>query len=822
MAVSIASENILLDQVTAGELDPQSGSWLERWVFNHRGVFVVFCLLATLFLAFQATRLVVNAGFDKVIPGEHPYIKNYLDNKPKLAGLGNSLRVVVENTGGEIFETEFLKITQQLNQDLFLTPGVDRPWVKSIWMSSVRWTEVTKDGFRGGPVVPQDYGGTPEQVAKVRERVLQAGLLGTLVSSDLKSLMIVVPLLDKDPDTGKALDYAQLSRRLDEIRDRYQGAAGGKVAIHVTGFAELIGQLLGGMSKMLAYFMAAALIATGFIYAYTRCARCTAAVVGASFIAVVWQLGFVSLFGYELDPYSVLVPFLIFAIGVSHGAQKMNGIMRDVARGADRYVAARLTFRRLFLAGLTAIICDAAGFAVLMMIDIPVIKDLAITASIGVAVLVFTNLLLLPIVLSYTGVSPQAAQRNLEGERVQEGGRGVGAVWDVLTRFTEGRWALAAVAGAALLLAGGAMVRSHLTTGDLHAGAPELWPESRYNRDVVYVNDHYRLSSDQFVVMVQTPAEGCASYATLKQAERLTLALQEMPEVIHATALPDNVRNTVAGLNEGSPKWITISRDERLIGSAVQFTMTDQPETVDKACTTMPVVAYLKDHKAETLARMIKMTEEFAQQNSNAERKFLLTAGSAGIAAVTNIVVENANRTMLFYVFAAVIALCWITFRSWRAVIVAVVPLIITAVLVEAFMVALGIGMKVATLPVVALGVGIGVDYALYLLSVQLALQRQGVALSVAYRRALAFTGKVVALIGVTMAAGVVLWAFSPIKFQADMGILLTFSFLWNMIGALVLMPALCRFLLPTSAVTHKGPTAAPAETSSTSEYKPA
>jgi predicted RND superfamily exporter protein len=141
--------------------------------------------------------------------------------------------------------------------------------------------------------------------------------------------------------------------------------------------------------------------------------------------------------------------------------------------------------------------------------------------------------------------------------------------------------------------------------------------------------------------------------------------------------------------------------------------------------------------------------------------------------------------------------LCFITFRSWRAVVVAVLPLVVTSFLCEALMVWLGIGVKVATLPVVALGVGIGVDYALYLLSVQLAQQRVGVPLREAYRRALQFTGKVVVLVGVTLAAGVVTWAFSPIKFQADMGILLAFMFVWNMVGAVILIPALSHFLLP-------------------------
>jgi len=186
----------------------------------------------------------------------------------------------------------------------------------------------------------------------------------------------------------------------------------------------------------------------------------------------------------------------------------------------------------------------------------------------------------------------------------------------------------------------------------------------------------------------------------------------------------------------------------------------------------------------------------FSDRHDGKDRHFLLAAGSAGIEAATNIVVRQANRTMLVLVYAAVALLCFVVFRSWRAVVVALLPLALTSILCEALMVTLGIGVKVATLPVIALGVGIGVDYALYLLSVQLAHQRAGLPLAEAYRKAVQFTGKVVALVGVTLAAGVVTWAFSPIKFQADMGILLTFMFLWNMVGALVLVPALSHFLL--------------------------
>jgi predicted RND superfamily exporter protein len=773
------------------DFDRNSGSRFERLIFNHRLLVIIACLLATLVLGFQVTKLRLNAAFEKTIPHNQPYIKNYLDNRNELKGLGNALRIVVENKSGDIFDPAYLQALKQINDELFLTPGVDRANVKSLWMPVVRWNEVTEEGFTGGPVMPDNYNGSPKHTEQLRQNIARAQIYGSLVATDYKSSMIFVPLMDKDARTGKALDYRELSKKLEDIRAKYANTEGAAIDIRIVGFAKVVGDLLAGLRQMMIYFGVAAVIAAAIIFWWTRCTRSTALVLFCSLVAVLWQLGLVAALGYELDPYSILVPFLVFAIGVSHGAQKMNGIMQDVGRGTHKLVAARYTFRRLFLAGLTALAADAVGFAVLMLIDIPVIQDLAITASIGVALLVVTNLVLLPVLLSYTGVGRRAAARALRAEQREEGG-----VWKWLERFAERRWAIGGIAVSLVIGVAGLIVSLNLKIGDLDPGASELRPTSRYNLDNAYITGKYSLSSDQFAVIVKTKPEGCLEYATLMETDRLGWMLQQIPGVQTTVSLPDAVRKITAGTFEGSSKWLAISSNQDVLNYAARTASTSNPEMFNNECSVMPMIAYLADHKAETLDRVVKAADQFAKEHSTPERQFLLAAGSAGIEAATNIVVRQANTTMLLYVYAAVIALCFITFRSWRAVVVAVVPLVITSILCEALMVALGMGVKVATLPVIALGVGIGVDYALYLLSIQLQQQRAGATLAQAYRHALRFTGKVVALVGVTLAAGVITWAWSPIKFQADMGILLTFMFIWNMVGALVLIPALSHFLL--------------------------
>ena len=420
------------------DFDTKSGNALERLIFNNRLWMVVICALVTVILGyFAVTKLTLNASFEKMIPQSQPYIKNYLDNKKELRGLGNAIRVVVENTEGDIFDPKYLEVLKQINDELFLMPGVDRAWMKSLWTPAVRWTEVTEEGFRGGPVMPDNYDGSAKSVQQMRDNLARSGAARDLLSKDMKSSMIFVPLLDKDPTTGERLDYRAFSDRLEKnVRDKYEIAKhleknveakeSGPIKIRVIGFAKLIGELIDGLVQVMAYFAAAAVIASIILFLYTRCIRSTFLLIACSIVAVVWQLGIVALLGFEIDPYSILVPFLVFAIGVSHGAQKMNGIMQDVGRGTHQLVAARYTFRRLFLAGMTALLADAVGFAVLMVIDIPVIQDLALTASFGVAVLVFTNLILLPVLLSYIGVSPVAAQRSLKEEREESSGKGAG------------------------------------------------------------------------------------------------------------------------------------------------------------------------------------------------------------------------------------------------------------------------------------------------------------------------------------------------------------------------------------------------------------
>ncbi|MDO9616699.1 MAG: RND family transporter [Pseudomonas sp.] len=777
----------------------QPASFLERLIFNNRPAVILLCLLISLFLFFQAAQVRPQTSFEKMIPLGHPYIQKMLEHRNDLANLGNTVRISVEAVDGDIFSKEYMETLRQINDEAFYIPGVDRSGLKSLWSPSVRWTEVTEEGFAGGEVIPQTYDGSSESLEELRSNILKSGQIGRLVANNFKSSIVDLPLLETyaDPnDQSKQipLDYQKFSHELEEkIRDKYQ-AQNPNVKVHIIGFAKKVGDLIDGLIGVALFFAVAIAITFVLLLWFTHCFKSTLAVVLTTLIAVVWQLGLLHTLGFGLDPYSMLVPFLVFAIGISHGVQKINGIAMASGEATDSLSAARMAFRQLFIPGLVALLSDAVGFITLLLIDIGVIRELAIGASMGVAVIILTNLILLPVMISYIGISKKAVQISRE-EAAKEH-----PFWRFLSKCAHPMVAPISVVVAVAALAGGVWYGQNLKIGDLDQGAPELHPDSRYNLDNDFVIRNYSTSSDVLVIMVKTAPEGCSTYPTLSAMDELMWKMENTEGVQSAISMVTVSRQVIKGMNEGNLKWETLSRNQDVLNNSIA--RADGLYNGD--CSVAPVLVFLTDHKAETLSRAVKVAEDFAKQNNKDGLEFILAAGNAGIEAATNEVIAASETTMLIAVYAAVSIMCLLTFRSLAATLCVILPLVLTSVLGNALMAYMGIGVKVATLPVIALGVGIGVDYGIYIYSRLETYLRQGLSLQDAYYETLKSTGKAVLFTGVCLAIGVATWIFSAIKFQADMGLMLTFMFLWNMIGAIWLLPALARFLINPEKLRNK------------------
>ncbi|MGE8336483.1 efflux RND transporter permease subunit [Pseudomonas laurylsulfatiphila] len=756
----------------------------ERALFHNRPAVLVFFLLVSLVLGYFALTVRPDASFSRMIPTGHSFIANYLKFEEVLRAQSNVLRVVVENPSGEILTKGFLQTLQEATDRIFYIPGVDRGNLKSLWTPNALWAEVTTEGLRSGRVIPDTYDGSPEALAQVRQNIQRANMVGSFVATDFRSAIIRVPLLERNPQTGEPLDYGAFSKALEtEVRDHF--AAQG-VNVRVIGFAQIIGDLLAASADIALFFAITVGLITAMLLWYCRCWRSTLVTVLTCLLTVVWQLGLLGLLGFGLDPYSILVPFLIFAIGISHAVQNINLMMSEMSAGATSLQASQRTFRALFIPGSTALIADAIGFITLLVIDIGVIKQLAITASIGVFVALFTKMFLLPVLMSYVGVSPGGlARQKLRTD----------STWPIFSRLVKvvrPRFAVPLVLTSVALLGYGYHAREDLKIGDLDNGAPEFRPLARYNLDNAYLLDHYTTSTDVFVVMFQTPLEQCSRFAAADLANQLEQALREVEGVESVQSLYRTMRFNIVARNEGNPKWAEFSRDQYVMNNARSGVSS---ELVDPDCSVAPISLYLADHKAETLTRVVNAIEAFTRSHDTGDFKILQAAGNAGIEAATNIVIKFSEPLMLVLVFVIISLVVLWEFRSLKVTFALMAPLYLSTVLCEAVMARMGLGVKIATLPVIALGVGIGVDYGIYLYSRLESFLKQGLKLEAAFFEALKTTGTSVAFTGVTLALGVATWAFSALKFQADMGLLLVLLFLWNMVGALLLLPALISLL---------------------------
>ena len=612
------------------------------------------------------------------------------------------------------------------------------------------------------------------------------------MANDFSAAIIAAELLEVDPNTGERLDYIHVADQLEQIRLKYSNHdVGVDFDYHIIGFAKVIGDIAAGAARVVLFFVVAFFITAVLVYIYSQSIKLTLIPLASSLIAVIWQLGVLTLLGYGIDPMSILVPFLVFAIGVSHGVQMVSAYGAEVYEGADSQTAARNTFRRLLIPGGVALLTDTIGFITIMLIKIRMIQEMAITASLGVAAIIFTDLVLVPVLMSHVHLD------DIYHLKLKRRHRHMDILWNRLARAAEPKVALSdprCRRAACSRSAGGRAIRSRSAT--CTPACRSCARDSRYNIDTDVITSHFAIGVDVLTVIVESVPEGCTDYDVMNTIDRFEWHMANVPGVQSVFGVGTMAKVVNAGWNEGAPKWRVLPRNPSTMAQAVTYIDTSTG-LLNSDCSVMPVYIYTKDHKAETIDGIVAAVKAFAQENAWDKVRFRLASGNVGVMAATNEAVSAAQFPMLLWVFAAVGLLCLITYLSLRATLCIMIPLALVSLLSYALMAMLEIGLKVSTLPVVALGVGIGVDYGLYIFSRLRSIMARGVPLHEAYRETLNITGNGVLFTGITLAIGVATWIFSPLKFQADMGLLLTFMFLFNMIGAIVLLPALAAWLHP-------------------------
>ncbi len=764
---------------------------VEPLIFGKRLVTLSVLAVITLFLGYKAAQTRIDAGWIKTVPLTHEYMHTFTKYYKDFGG-ANTILIALQqtdsNTAPDIYNEKFLSTIQKVTDEVFFIPGVDRARVMSLFTPNIRYVEVTEQGLSGSEVVPSDYEPTEEMFQRVRSNVGKANIVGRLVASDQRGAQVVAELLEIDPATGQKLSYEAVAKQLEAIRTKYETA---DIKVHIVGFAKVVGDMTDASVEVGGFFFIALVLTSVLLWLYVGSFKLAMLPMICALICIVWEFGAISLMGFGLDPYAILVPFLVLSVSVSHGVQYVKSWADEIARGRTPFDSSVHTFRALAIPGTIAILGDAAGVATIYFIPIETIQEMSLNAVSGMLAIIITNKILMPAWLSFIDIGDIEAFKAAQKRRddLSE------PLWRVLVKFTHRGPAIAVLVVAALATAWAVTMYPKLQIGDALVGVPELRPESRYNQDSRAVVSHYAIGVDILKVIAEGKPDGCVDYSLMEEVDRFTWRMENTAGVSSVMSLLTYARLVNSGLNEGRLNAELVPRNRDALVAATSLVPTTTG-LLNDSCDALALFVFATDHRAATITHLLSEVKRFNAENKamGGQVNFALASGNVGVMGASNEVVEQQETRVVGWVYAVIVLCIVLSYRTFSGLICIITPLAMVSMLGYAFMAVLDIGMKVSTLPVVALAVGIGVDYGIYIYSMLSDGIRRGMSLEEAYLYTLRSTGKSVIFIGIALGSTVATWIFSNLQFQVDMGILLVFLFTANMIGAIVMLPALAHF----------------------------
>ncbi len=750
---------------------------IARKIFYLRVPLLFVFSIITIFLGYHASQLEVATDFSGMIPMSHEYMKNYQPFKDIFGG-GNGIKVSVSRKNDTILDKAFLETLIKIEEDVMFVKGVDRLTVRSLVSPETQFVSVTEEGFEMNRIVALDIPDTEKGMLKIKNSIQQAGLLGRMVSMDLKSALITGNIYEA------GVDYTKIYKQLNEIRDKYTTD---DVSVHINGFAMVVGFVTDALPKILTLFGITALITVFILWRSFHRFWCAVLPLFSGGLSVLWGLGISRLIGMKLDPMTTIVPFLIFSVGVSHGIQMMKRYLEECNTHVRGYDAAMHALVGLLLPGVLALVTDVIGFLTIMMVPIGMIQDLAKTASIGIACIIVANIIGLTLTLSFFSnqLRPDVALETRETY-----------IYGVLRRLsllTWGKNAYKVVGVSLVLLISSFFIARTMQVGDVNPGEPLLWEDSVYNQDAAKMSTDFMLGVDTLSIVASGDEDGICKnidiLTTMSSFEWELSHIAGVTAVISPILLAKAINDMV---HEGDIRQRALPKTSQEL--AYLFTLagsTSDTIFMNMGCQSLNIRIFLSDHKGDTIRQVIQQAKAFIADNPLPGAKFVLAGANAGVMAATNEEVAKAKVPMLAWVYFSIFIFCLIIFRNIKAPLFILAPLFMVSIASTAFMKLSGLGLNVNTLPVASLGVGIGVDYSIYIYSRLMEEMKQHARFEDAVKITLNTSGAAVLYTALTLSAGVLTWLISDLKFQADMGLLLGFIFITNMISAMVLMPSL-------------------------------
>jgi hypothetical protein len=750
-------------------------------VIEYRLIILIITVVITSVAAYFAiTGVTLRASLNEMLPSNHKNVLLYEEFSDKFGGV-NTVLVMVENTNGSVYEKEFLKKYKKISDAFYFHEANRKPLFEAVNLRKTR----AVSGAQGQIfVMPLMWPKLPETDAEMdRFRLLIRGQFnGYLISLDEKSLMIAAEFKN-DVDTNALIDF------VGNIRSEYED---GTLKLSIVGRPILLGEVKQELPKMISIFALSVLAISIFLYLFFHTWVGVVIPMAVAFSVTVLGFGVIGLTGFSMDPLLLLLPFFVFATVLSHSVQFVSRVFDELTEGKNMKDAVRTGLERLLFPSTAAVITSAAGFTVLILVAIPSIQSLAVICTIWLLTL-SPGIIAAAAFMSYFKV-PKKFKTTLPFQ-------------PLLARlFGEKMSSKFFLPCFIILLIGGFFISQNLKIGDA-VGSPILWPDSRYNNDVSSINSSYdRIGTDDLQAYFAGEEEIMLNPDVYHQSEAFDRYIYErVLPATPASSLAPIIKNINMVLWEGDPSYQFIPDTSAEVGFNI-YMFRSNGEPGDFAAYTNPdwnigkLSIFTSEHSSETVDELIRHGEEFVNSYNFNEGEPIIqfAGGQIGLIKATNDEIRlKQNLLLIAIILIIILNLIWV-YRSIKLGVIITFVLVTSHFMTMSVMALLDVGMNLNTLPLAALGLGRGVDYSIYMADRMRDEMKRGLDYSKATKRAFNTSGVAIIVTSLTMILPLLSWSFlSPIRFQAEMGLLLAIILAFNMLGALTVVPALIKILKP-------------------------
>jgi hypothetical protein len=758
---------------------------LATFIIKYRLPILTVIVLITLFFAYQILHIEMYTVFEDLLPSNHPYIKMHREFKDIFGG-ANLVLISIEVKKGNIFNYDILYKVKKMTEAVEMCHGVNNYLIYSIARQKVKDMKATSWGIEIQPVMFPNPPKTKEGMEELKNVIYSNDtIFGKLVSLDSKAALITASFMEKRLDYKYIFDH--IMRAADSLKDE-------NTIINVAGEPILYGWMYYHLREISVIFIITISTIVLLLILYFRNIPGVIIPMLSLIVTAIWGVGFNGVMGYNFDPLILVVPFLISARTVSHSVQMTSRFFEEYVRSGDRKESARISIEGLLIPGLTSIITDAFGILVIIIAPIPILVRLGVVGTFWIITNIVSVLILAPIIFTYIPVPKKIREEKSEdllGRTLYRAGKGC---------FGFPRFGI--VGAAIIIVIWSSWNVRYLTIGDSRPGSPLLWPDAPFNLSTKHINDKFP-GTNQLIIFVKGKHENTIkSPALLYKMEEFERYLRRYSKVGGTESIINLGKRAYMVFHNDDPRWRFLCKSRNDMGNIFYLAQEGtEPGDLDKWVNYNwqhgTIIAYLKDHKGDTIREIIGRAKRFIDKNPVKDAEWKLAGGLIGIVAAGNEVIAKAHEWNLFLILFITFLCCAIGYRSIIGGILFIVSTSIANFTTLAIMAYYNLGLNVNTIPVVTLGIGLGVDYGLYVVSRIKEEYEISKDLKIAIPLAISTAGKAVLFTALTITAGIIFWWFSPLRFQAEMGGLLTIVLLFNMLGGMFLLPALIYIIKP-------------------------